>query len=198
MLEIRSKDVEKVIVEFQEKIYKSSKNIISVHKELIDMLTLDKDYDNPDAVMQASDAQSSLYAYYSMLFHFANKRLSKVETSYKLWKGRKEIDVKNKLFKINTDNGMTANNARPTEKDISNYFHKKFNKNSEYIRWQKRIDKLSEQVSQLRIMRDTIGSRGEMLKQINFMLGQCINSGVIVPSKDKSKKFKKRSRINNN
>jgi len=103
------------------------------------------------------------------------------------------------LMKKNIELGMTANNAKPTQKDVENYFNNKFSETSNFKKWESRIKVQEERVSQLRIMRDTIESRKDMIKTISMLLIKSIESGLITTSVNK-KSFNKlrKTRIINN
>jgi len=199
---VKTIDIDSVIERFNEKILANIENATKKHggSELIDFLSLGEDnYDNPDAVLLAADYFSSIYGYYCLLFHRVNKDLQETGTAFKLWKSEKEDLIKNKLMKKNIELGMTANNAKPTQKDVENYFNNKFSETSNFKKWESRIKVQEERVSQLRIMRDTIESRKDMIKTISMLLIKSIESGLITTSVNK-KSFNKlrKTRIINN
>lgn len=164
------------------------------YDNLVDMLTLDEDYDNPDAVLQSSDSIAMLYAYYATLFHKANKVLQEYETFYKMKRSAIDDKIKLKLFNSNVDKGMTANNAKSTASDVENYFNIHYADKGSFLNIQKKIDTKREQVSQLRIMRDTIDRRQQSVQVISSLLGKCIDRGLITPKlgKTKSRKYRRR------
>ena len=164
----------------------------SSNSDVVQMLTLDNDYDNPDSVLQAADAVAMLYAYYATLFHSANNKMQDYDTMYRMKKSSICTFIKNKLFNNNIKNGMTANNAKPTANDIENYFNKNYVNKGIFLKLKRKLNSVSEDVSQLRIMRDTIDKRQQAIQVISSLLGKCIDRGLIVPRLGKSnKKFKR-------
>jgi len=177
---------------FQESLSKSVNKIQRQHADLLSILYLEEDYDKPDAVLQAADAQNQLYTYYASLFHYANEKLGRIETAYKIWRSEIDVKIQESIFNANIKKGMTANNAKPTAANISNYYNKNIAKTEEAKTWEKRLSKVSERVSQLRIMRDSIDKRAQSIQIISTLLGKCIDRGIIEPEIGTSKRFKKR------
>ena len=189
-----SYDLDKTIQQFQDKMFDSVKRLREGHDDVVGMLSLGEDYDNPDAVLQAADVQNQLYAYYAYLFHHVNKTLDKIETAYALWKSEKELKIYEKLFNQNVDAGMTANNAKPSAVNVANFFNKNVASTDVCVKWLKRIEVAKERVSQLRIMRDTVDRRMSGIQTISTLLGKCIDKGLIEPEMKVNKKFKSRSK----
>lgn len=189
---MKKDDTSETIEQFHNYLFKSINRYKKNYGNIVEMLTLDNDFDNPDAVLQAADAVAMLYAYYATLFHKANKRQQHIETAYKLWKSKIDAKIKILLFVKNKNNGMTSNNAKPTQSDVENYFNNHYTEKEEYIKWQNKINKISEIVSQLRIMRDTIDRRQQSIQIISNLLGKCIDKGFIVITSKKTKKFRRK------
>ncbi len=190
---MKNDDTSKIIEQFHKQLYRSISKYKKKYGDIVEMLTLDDDFDNPDSVLQAADAVSMLYAYYATIFHKSNKRLQTIETGYKMWRSKIDDHIKTILFVKNKNNGMTSNNAKPTASDIENYFNNHYTEKKDYITWQNKLNKAKEMVSQLRIMRDTIDKRMQSIQIISNLLGKCIDKGFItIPSKKKTKKFRRK------
>lgn len=190
----KKNDIDTAIEYFNNIFYSSVRKISEAQQgNLIDIINLDDNYDDPDAVLQALDAQNKLYSYFAYLFHLANKDLERVEEKYSVWKSQIDGKIKKKLFDENIKAGMTANNSKPSAKDVEDHFKATMQKDDKYLLWQKRIDKARERVSNLRIMRDTIDRKQNSLQNITNLLGKCIDRGIINPRiRKKAVKFKKR------
>jgi len=178
-MENDSKQIDIVIEDFERQIFKTAKNLQAQHGHIIDLLYLEDQYDNPDAVLQAIDAHASIYAYYAKLFHHVNSKVKELEQHYNIWKSAREREIQQKLFSRNMNKGMTANNARPSAADINNYFNTYVTKTEGFKKWQKRLLKYQERLSQLRIMRDTVDRRSSVITTMSSLLGKCIDSGII-------------------
>jgi len=167
---------------YYEDLFRSIKTIESRHGSLLAAMSLDEDYNNIDSILQTMDILSQIYSYYAKLFHDTNERLGRAKDSYVLWRSNVDKIIRDKLFKRNKDDGMTATAAKPTPKDIDNYFSLKYQKkHPTAIKYETTISKLEHQLSNLRIMRDTADRRITMMQSAASFLGKCVDRGLITP-----------------
>jgi len=186
------------IQHFEELMVKNVNMKKAEHGDLLEFISLGEDYDDPDIVLQALDAQNQLYSFYASMFHKVNEKQEELETGYKLWKAEIETKIRLRIYNSNIDKGMTANNANPTAKEVDNYFLLKYKNNPTFKKWDTLIKKNSDRISKLRIMRDTIDKRGSSLNTISNLLSKCIDKDLIKPNmySDNPKKKKRGKAIN--
>lgn len=194
-MKLDEKSLDDIIIQFQNKMYGKAKDLSSRHINLMEILDLGDQYDNPDKVLQAGDLLSNLYAYYAMLFHHSNEKLEKYNYLFKIWKSKQEEKIKEKLYNNNIEKGMTANNAKPTAADILNRYNQEIVGTEQEKKWSNIINKWSERVSYLRIMRDTVDRRREIIGNMINLLSTCIKTGIFIPKSIKTISSKNKSKI---
>ena len=179
---------DKSIKDFTKIIYKKFGN--NKYSEIIKIISdLGEDADKPDLILTLLDIMPSLISYVSLLLNVSKNELDMLNTIYDNWKSSIESTIKINLFNENIDNGMTAGQSKPTEKDVVNYFNKYYKNSLIGKKWMKKINKARKRYESLKVMSKFTETKFESLRSIRGLLDTMITSGLLKPEIGTGKKL---------
>lgn len=157
---------------------------------LIEQMSLGEDWDDPERLAKALDMHSLWRARWSKMLKTLRGEKEKLENKYKTWESIKKEEIYDELFQGNIDEGMTANNAKPTNTTVERRFQKDYvdpeaESHKEYQNHKKPLDILNQRIDNISVVVEAFDARTQMLIQLSGLLRSMIDNKIYIPKKSK-------------
>jgi len=160
------------------------------YKKIIELISdLGDDYDKPDLIMRLLDLMPSILAYVGLLHNSAKIEFDNINSAYDNWNNALQSIIKTKLFESNIEAGMTAGQAKPTEKDVASYFVRHYTNSDIGKKWKKKLSVARENLDTIKVMQKFLETKFDALRSIRGSIDTLINANILSPKIGTGKKI---------
>jgi hypothetical protein len=154
-------------------------------------ITLGDNWDNPFELTKACDRHSAYYARWATLLRSLKRDRQRLEERKKVWESKIKVEIERRLFELNKQKGMTANNAKPTGASVDYRFSKIYNSsNDTFTKYNNPIDEIDKQIDIVEVIVKAFEMRKDMLVSMTHLVNKMIDKDLMVHKMRKLKNGK--------
>jgi hypothetical protein len=157
-------------------------------ENLVDVITMGSQWDDPQALISAMNRQPVLYGQWALMLKELKAEQKKVTAKYNAWVSSAKEIISNSLYNKNIEGGMTANKAKPTNSDVDNKFNiycyqegHKFN--ISFIKYTNQLQKLDDNIATTEVVVEALKQRKDMLVSMGYIVQELMKPELYVKKK---------------
>lgn len=193
---VKGNELEAIKLQMEKsKNYLDPVNLEMDETDLIDIITLGDNWDDPMALMKAMDEHPTYFARWSYVYRFVQNKLDGYKEQYKVWEAKKKDELREQIFDENESGGMTPNNAKPTDSSVNTRFLKHYHQDckpteevgeqdiKDYLLMMKKINIYTARVEKLKIVVEAFKQRTSMLVSMASLLKSMVDNNLLIMKK---------------
>lgn len=154
--------------------------------DLLEQMTLGRNWDDPFAITKAMDTQPLYFARWATLLKRLKKEKQIIENKFNVWKSIVKEDLADEIFDENKTAGMTANNAKSSLSSVENRFNKYYvsgedvEMNKEYLKYHDPLDQINEKIDITDITVKAFEQRKDMLISLGSLIRSMVDNNMLI------------------